>query len=412
VRLSGGGNPALRERCGAIVAAARRGRAIVPRRGALLAPGGWGWGELGAAALAASLVLAAGIATARGVAAQGLEVEDYEPRSTLVVEGHPTTRARFPFIDVHGHLRNLAPAEVDATVAAMDALNMGAIVNLSGGSGDRLRAGLAATKGRYPERFAAFATPSYDGIDDPGYGERTADQFERDVRENGAVGLKIFKNLGMFTRDAAGRRVRTDDPRLDPLWERAGRLGVPVLIHTGEPSAFWQPWDRFNERWLELEEFPDRRRDDPRFASFEETMGEQHALFRKHPETTFIAAHLGWLGNDLARLGRLLDELPNVNVELGAVLAELGRQPRAARDFIVRYQDRVLMGKDGPFEPTEYHVYFRVLETADEYFDYYRRRHANWQMYGLDLPDAVLRKVYAENALRIVPGIDRRRFGG
>jgi predicted TIM-barrel fold metal-dependent hydrolase len=289
----------------------------------------------------------------------------------------------------------------------MDALNMAAIVNLSGGSGDRLRAAVAATRGPHAARFATFATLSYDGIDQAGYGERTADTLERDVREHGAVGLKIFKNLGMFTRDTAGRRVPTDDPRLDPVWRRCAELRIPVLIHTGEPSPFWLPWDRFNERWLELAEFPDRRREDPRFASFEQTMGEQHSLFRRHPGTTFISAHLGWLGNDLGRLGRLLDELPNVNVELGAVLAELGRQPRTAREFLIRYQDRVLMGKDGPFEPTEYHVYFRVLETADEYFDYYRRRHAHWKMYGLDLPDAVLRRIYHENALRIVPGLDR-----
>ena len=342
--------------------------------------------------------------------AQELAVEDYEPRSTLVVPAHPTTRARFPFVDVHGHLRNVSPDAVDRMVGEMDALNLAVIVNLSGGSGDRLRDAAAATRGRHPARFATFATLSYDGIDDAGYGDRAAAQLERDVREHGAAGLKIFKNLGMFTRDRSGKRVPTDDPRLDPVWRKCAELGVPVLIHTGEPSPFWQPWDRFNERWLELAEFPDRRRDDESFASFEQTMGEQHSLFRRHPRTTFINAHLGWLGNDLARLGQLLDELPNVNVELGAVLAELGRQPRAAREFMIRYQDRVLMGKDGPFEPTEYHVYFRVLETADEYFDYYRRRHAHWRMYGLDLPDDVLRKVYHGNALRIVPGIDRSLF--
>ena len=362
------------------------------------------------AALAAVALIGLVVLVARPAPAQEMSVEDYEPRSTLVVGEHPLTRAKFPFVDVHGHLRDLSASGIDRMVAEMDALNLQAIVNLSGGSGERLRGGLAATRGRFPKRFVAFATPSYEGIDDPGYAERTADQLDRDVRENGAVGLKIFKNLGMYAKDAAGRRVHTNDPRLDALWHRAGELHVPVLIHTGEPSPFWLPWDKFNERWLELAEFPDRRRDDPRFASFEETMREQHAMFRKHPETTFIAAHLGWLGNDFGRLGKLLDELPNVNVELGAVLAELGRQPRTARDFIVRYQDRVMMGKDGPFEPTEYHVYFRVLETADEYFEYYRRRHANWMMYGLDLPDAVLRKVYYENALRIVPGIDRSSF--
>ena len=369
-----------------------------------------------AAALAAlgaiaTLALAVFQTTAAAPApAQDMSLRDYEPQSTLEVAGHPLTRAKFPFIDVHGHLRDTSAAGVDRMVKEMDALNLKTIVNLSGGSGERLKAGLAATRGRYPGRFVAFATPSYEGIEDPGYSERTADQLTRDVKEHGAVGLTIFKNLGMFVFDRGGNRIRTDDPRLDPLWKRAGELGVPVLIHTGEPSSFWLPWDRFNERWLELDEFPDRRRDNPRFASFEETMGEQHAMFRKHPETTFIAAHLGWLGHDLGRLGKLLDEMPNVNVELGAVLAELGRQPRTARDFLVEYQDRVMMGKDGPFEPTEYHVYFRVLETADEYFDYYRRRHANWKMYGLELPDAVLRKIYFENALRIVPGIDRAGF--
>ncbi len=250
-------------------------------------------------------------------------------------------------------------------VAEMDALNLQAIVNLSGGSGERLRGGLAATRGRFPKRFVAFATPSYEGIDDPGYAERTADQFERDVtrprrgrpqdlQEPRHVRAGPGRQPGAHRRPAARRAVA---PR-----RRAARAGadphrraVAVLAAVGQAST---------SAGSSSTEFPDRRRDDPRFASFEETMGEQHAMFRKHPETTFIAAHLGWLGNDLGRLGKLLDELPNVNVELGAVLAELGRQPRTARDFIVRYQDRVMMGKDGPFEPTEYHVYFRVLETA------------------------------------------------
>jgi predicted TIM-barrel fold metal-dependent hydrolase len=138
-------------------------------------------------------------------------------------------------------------------------------------------------------------------------------------------------------------------------------------------------------------------------------MGAQHNLFRKHPQTIFIDAHLGWLGNDLARLARLLDELPNVYTELGAVLAELGRQPRFARKFMIDYQDRVLMGKDA-WAPSEYYVYFRTFETADEYFKYYRKRHAHWRIYGLDLPDRVLRKIYYENALKVIPGLDPSLF--
>ena len=266
-----------------------------------------------------------------------------------------------------------------------------------------------ALKGAYhPTRFAVFANVSFDGIDEPGYGEKriASRAWSETSSEHGAQGLKIFKNLGMFSRDQSGDRVATDDPRLDPIWRKCGELGIPVLIHTGEPSPFWLPHDKNNERWLELKQFPNRKRDTERFASFEETMAEQHDLFRRHPDTTFISAHLGWMGNDLDRLGRLLDEIPNMNVGIGAVLAELGRQPRAARAFLVRYQDRVLFGKDGPFNPAEYHVYFRTLETADDYFDYYRRRHAHWKMYGLDLPDEVLKKIYYKNALRIVPGLD------
>jgi predicted TIM-barrel fold metal-dependent hydrolase len=345
------------------------------------------------------------------LAAQEMGFEEYEPRSTLVVPEHSLTRARFPFIDAHAHQYRLADQgaeKVGELISDMDAMNMQVMVNLSGGSGERLRKMIEMTR-ETGGRIVHFANISFEGIDDPDWGVRTAAQLERDV-EAGAVGLKIYKNLGMFVRDASGTRVPADDDRIAPVWEKCGELGIPVLIHVGEPSPFWLPHDRFNERWLELKQYPDRKRDDAeRFASFEQTMGEQHNLFRKHPKTTFINAHLGWLGNDLDRLGALMDELPNMMTEIGAVLAELGRQPRRARQFFIDYQDRVLFGKDS-WEPSEYHVYFRTLETADEYFDYYRKRHAHWKMYGLDLPDEVLRKVYYENALRVIPGIDRALF--
>ena len=338
-----------------------------------------------------------------------MNFEDYEPKSTLVVPEHPRTKAKFPFIDVHNHQRrDMAPADVAKLVADMDRIGLAVMVNLSGGSGDNLKQGLSTLKGAYPKRFVAFANVDFSKIDEPNFGENAARQLEEDVK-NGAVGLKIFKNLGMFLTDASGKRVPTDDPRLDPIWKKAGELGIPVLIHTGEPVAFWSPVDKHNERWLELQQFPNRRRSDPKFASFEQTMGEQFNLFRKHPRTKFIAAHLAWLGNDLGRLGRLLDEMPNVYTEIGAVLHELGRQPKAARAFLIKYQDRVLMGKD-IWNAEEYATYFRVLETEDEYFDYYRKRHAFWKMYGLGLPDEVLKKIYYKNALKIIPRLDASAF--
>ncbi|MGZ4778376.1 MAG: amidohydrolase family protein [Thermoanaerobaculia bacterium] len=338
-----------------------------------------------------------------------MTVEEYEPKSTLVVPEHPTPRAKYPFIDVHNHQESdMSDADVKKLVADMDSINLAVMVNLSGGWAEQFRKRSAMLKGRYPKRFVTFANIDWHGVDQPGFGERAAKQLEEDVR-NGAQGLKIFKDLGMFVTDSKGNRVHTDDPRLDPIWEKAADLGIPVLIHTGEPRAFWLPVDKYNERWLELTLLPSRRRSDPRFASFAQTMEEQHNLFRRHPRTKFIAAHLGWMGNDLASLGKLLDELPNVYTEMAAVLYELGRQPRAARAFLIKYQDRVMIGKD-TWAVNEYPVYFRVLETEDEYFDYYRKRHAFWKMYGLALPDEVLRKIYYENALKLIPGIDASLF--
>jgi len=182
-----------------------------------------------------------------------------------------------------------------------------------------------------------------------------------------------------------------------------------VLIHVAEPSAFFDPWDKYNERWLELKQFPQRARPPAKYPPFETLMAERNQLFSKHPRTNFIVAHLGFHGNDLERLGKLFDAYPNVNVDIAAVLAELGRQPYSAHDFLIKYQDRVLMGKD-IYDVNEYKWYFRALETRDEYFEYYRKRHAFWRIYGFQVPDDVLKKVYYKNALRLVPGINAKPF--
>lgn len=359
-----------------------------------------------------SLLVAGTLAAGAPAAAQVPPVtfEEYRPRSTLRVHETDIRRAKYPFVDVHNHQRPGQSADaVVAMTRALDALNMAALVNLSGGTGDRLANQVATLEGVAPTRFVTFANLDFTGIDDADWSRRAAERLEHDVRRHGARGLKIFKDLGLDLRDGADRRIATDDPRFDAVWAKAGELGIPVLIHTGEPASFFDPHDANNERWLELKEFPSRARPADRYPPWEQVMQEHWSVFAKHPNTTFISAHLAWLGHDLARLGHLLDRHPNVVTEFGAVIAELGRQPRTARQFFIDYADRILFGKD-TYAPEEYHLYFRVLETDDEYFEYFRRRHAFWRMYGLGLPDDVLRKVYYENALRIIPGLDRALF--
>jgi predicted TIM-barrel fold metal-dependent hydrolase len=353
--------------------------------------------------------LAAVLILSGSVLAQTMSIEEYQPKSGLKVPQHPVTRAKYPFIDVHNHQNGgMDAGRLDKLVKDMDGLNLQVMVNLSGGYGERLKRAVENMKGHYGKRFVIFANIDFTNLDAPEYSARAAAQLETDLN-SGAQGLKIFKGFGMDMKDGKGQRIHVDDPRFDAVFQVCARRNVPVLIHTAEPHQFFLPIDRFNERWLELKQFPRRARPQDRYPSWETLMEEQRRLFARHPRTKFINAHLSWLGGDLAELGRLFDKYPNMYVDVAVVLAELGRQPRFARQWFIRYQDRVMMGKD-IWEPSEYHCYFRVFETADEYFDYYRKRHAFWQMYGMDLPDEVLRKLYYKNALRLIPGIDAGAF--
>ena len=322
-----------------------------------------------------------------------IDFESYDPPSTLVVEENFVTRSKFPFIDIHNHQWRLGEGDLSELVAEMDSLNMQVLVNLSGRGGAALKAMVdnVAEQG-YSDRFIMFTNINLQSIDEPDWSEETVKQIEFDVA-HGAKGLKIYKSQGMTNKDTAGNRIPINDPRIDPVWAKCGELGIPILIHSADPKSFWEPHDSLNERWLELKLRPGRKRGPDNPAPWEQIIAEQHDIFRKHPNTTFINAHFGWYANNLVKLSSLLDELPNMNVEFGAVIAELGRQPRAASAFFEKYQDRILFGKDA-YHPEEYYTYFRVLETADEYFPYYKRYHAFWRMYGLDLPDEILRKIY------------------
>ena len=337
-----------------------------------------------------------------------MSFEDYNPPSSLVVPENILTQAKFPFVDVHNHQFDMPLKDLSNLTAEMDSLNMAFMVNLSGFRGLYLAKCLENVKENAPTRFGLFVNLDWEKIDEDDFVQNNL-AILREAKTSGAIGLKVYKGLGLSDTDSSGKRIAVNDPRLDPIWAECGALGFPVLIHSAEPPSFWKPKDKNNERWLELKQKPGRYRDPAKVPSFESIIAEQHDVFRKNPGTTFINAHLGWMGNDLDRLGKHLDTYPNVMTEIGAVLAELGRQPLRARKFFEDYQDRILFGKDS-YNVSEYYTYFRVLETKDEYFDYYRKRHAFWKMYGLGLPDSILKKLYYKNALRILPSIDSSLF--
>jgi predicted TIM-barrel fold metal-dependent hydrolase len=333
-----------------------------------------------------------------------------------VVEGEVVKKAKFPFIDVHSHLWDMPVKDLDKLVSEMDEINMGFIVNLSGsGFGPQSAKDLYFDKStqnireNQPRRIGLFVNVDFNSVDVENHVENQVNII-RDAVAKGAIGLKVYKGLGLTNKDSKGNRVAVDDERLGPIWEVCGELGITVLIHSADPFQFWQDKDDQNERWFELKEKPGRYYGDSSFIpSFEEIINEQHTIFKRHPNTTFINAHLGWMGNDLNKLGKHLDEFPNVMTEFGAVIAELGRQPKTARDFFIKHQDRILFGKDS-YNKEEFYTYFRVLESDDEYFNYFRKRHAFWKMYGLNLPDEVLKKIYHENALKLFPSIDKTLF--
>ena len=345
-----------------------------------------------------------------------MSFEDYDPPSSLVVEGEEIKRAKFPFVDVHSHQWRMPTMDLNELVSEMDEINMKFIINLSGsGFGPQTAKDIYFDESikniseNQPDRIGLFVNVDFNSIDVENHIESQV-KIIRNAVAKGAIGLKVYKSLGLTNKDSKGNRVKVDDERLGPIWEVCGELNIPVLIHSADPFQFWLPKDNQNERWFELKEKPGRFYGDNSFIPpFEEIIKEQHTIFERHNNTTFINAHFGWMGNDLNKLGRHLDKYPNVMTEFGAVVAELGRQPKTARQFFIDYQDRIMFGKDS-YKKEEFYTYFRILESDDEYFDYFRKRHAFWKMYGLNLPDEVLKKVYYENALRVFPSIPKDLF--
>jgi predicted TIM-barrel fold metal-dependent hydrolase len=329
-----------------------------------------------------------------------LKLSDFHPRSMLRAPAHELKRPKFPVIDYHNHLDAQEPDEV---LKIMDECGIERVVNITMQTGEAALQMIEKFHTAAPDRFSTYGWMDWSDLPRPGFFERSVERLERLV-EKGACGLKIWKDLGTVVRDADGSLLRIDDERLAPLFEKAAELSVPIMYHIADPDAFFLPIDNTNERYEELAAHPEWSYFGSHFGK-EELLAQRDRVFARHPKTTFVGAHVAEHPEDLAYVSRLLEKHANLFVDIGARCAELGRQPYTAREFFVKFSDRILFGTDLIPEVEMYRLHFRFLETRDEYFDYpsHASRQGRWNIYGLYLPDDVLRKVYRENALRLLP---------
>lgn len=361
---------------------------------------------------------------------QRLALADYEPKSMLQVRQTRVERSRFPVIDIHTHISFSAKSEngielapernylgtAEELLAVMERKNLRAMVNLTGGYDNGLVEAVTKYDKAFPGRFYTFTEPSYSKFLEPNYPRLQADALERAHRA-GARGLKILKTLGLYLREniTSGKLVKIDDPRFDPMWDTCGQLNMPVAIHVSDPIAFFTPTDRFNERYEELNNHPDWSFYGHDFPSNAELLEARNRVFARHPKTPFVVLHVGNFAENLANVSENLDRFSNMFVDIGARIGELGRQPRTSRKFFDHYQERILFGTDATphgdeypqqvFNDKLYEIYFRFLETGDEYFDYAPAKvppQGRWRIYGIELPEPILHKVYSQNAARLL----------
>lgn len=336
-----------------------------------------------------------------------LKLRDWQPRSMLKTKVTRVNTPAFPVIDVHNHLgggaETLTPERVQRYLQEMDDAGVRTVVNLDGGWDEKLQQTVAALDQAHPGRFLTFALIDFRGFEEDGWSEREAERLRRSFAA-GAKGLKFHKSLGLSYRDRSGKLLPVDDPRLDPVWKVCGEMQRPVMIHTSDPAAFFTPLDRFNERWHELNEHPNWLFFGDQFPSRDELLAQRNRVIARHPQTTFIGAHFGNNPEDLEAVGQWLDAYPNFYVDIDARISELGRQPYSTRRFFLKYQDRILFGTDTTPRADAYRLYYRFLETDDEYFDTAESHHRQgfWMIYGIFLPTDVLEKIYYRNAERLL----------
>jgi len=357
-----------------------------------------------------AVTVAAPFAAGQSTDIKDLKLRDWEPRSMMVTKTTVVEKPAFPVIDVHNHLGDgkefLTKERVDTYLKEMNEAGVRMVVNLDGNRAGRIKETLQLLEEAHPGRFLTFALLDFEGIDEEAWTEREVKRLEEHFKA-GAKGLKLHKTLGLRYRYKNGKAMAVDDPKLDPIWELCAKYKRPVMIHTADPAAFFTPLDRFNERWHELNAHPEWLFFGDKYMPRKELLAQFHRAVAKHPKTTFIGAHFGNDAEDLAAVGKALDAYANLMIDIDARISELGRQPYTARRFFIKYQDRIMFGTDTSPKREAYRMYYRFLETDDEYFDCASGHHRQgfWMIYGIFLPKEVLAKVYHENAERILFGV-------
>lgn len=351
----------------------------------------------------------------------GLLLRDYRPKAKLVVPVHDVLRAKYPVVDVHTHFNIRFKHDKDllqSYVATMDRNGIALSISLDATLGKNVDEHIEYLLTKYPNRFLIFANIDFQGnakqgdwsqyaCNQPGFARHVV-ELMKEAHGKGLCGLKLFKQLGLEYRNPDGSFVAIDDSRFDPIWEACAQLGWPVIMHTADPSAFFDPIDANNERLEELERHPEWAFPSPPFPSRDSLHAARNRVLEKHPKTRFIAAHLGNDGENLAQTQAWLDRYPNLYVEIASRISELGRQPRVAKKFIEANADRILFGTDGPWPEQRLRLYWRFLETDDDALPYSEKDpppQGLWSIYGIQLDDATLRKIYHENAIRLIPRI-------
>ena len=348
---------------------------------------------------AATILSSSLLAAASAVAAddiRDLKLRDWQPKSMMVTKVTKVDKPMFPVIDQHNHLGTgkafLTPERVKHYLEEMDAAGVRTVVDLDGMWGDRLKETLAALDKAHPGRFLTYAQINFDGIDDADWSQREAKRLEESFKM-GAKGLKFHKSLGLEVKFKNGKYLMPDDPKMDPIYEMCAKYHRPIMIHTGDPVAFFTPLDKNNERWHELNQHPDWLWYDHDYPPLKQLLDAFIHAVAKNPKTTFIGAHFGNYAENVAQVAEWLDKYPNLYIDIDARISELGRQPYTARKFLIKYQDRVMFGTDTPPNDREaYRIYYRFLETDDEYFDCQKSHHLQgfWMIYGVFLPKDVL----------------------